>query len=153
MKIKEDIGMKGRLTLLLRNKKGEVAQGFTTRNTIVLTGRRLVAEMFANGSGANVSQIALGTGTTDTLPGDQTNSLETPLPGAEKPIGKIDVSDHDNDRVKVTLSTDFDSTEAIGALSEAGLFNSDGVMYNRVRFPTINKTDEFQLTLVWEVIF
>ena len=45
--------------------------------------------------------------------------------------------------------------EANGALTEAGLFNAAaaGVMYNRVVFPPINKTADFKLTLIWEIIF
>ncbi|MFQ4135467.1 hypothetical protein PGN35_004035 [Nodosilinea sp. PGN35] len=42
-------------------------------------------------------------------------------------------------------------------LKEAGLFNAaglnTGVMYNRVVFPGIPKTNDFKLTLVWEILF
>ena len=38
-------------------------------------------------------------------------------------------------------------------LREAGLFTEDGVMYNRVTFDTITKSDQFKLTLVWEITF
>jgi hypothetical protein len=60
-------------------------------------------------------------------------------------------------RIRVGLTASFDFGEANGPepLQEAGLFNAaaDGVMYNRVVFEPVTKTDAFKLTLLWEVVF
>jgi hypothetical protein len=55
----------------------------------------------------------------------------------------------------VTLSSTFGYDDANGKLTEAGIFNSDnqGVMYNRVVFPEISKTDKFTLSLIWKISF
>ena len=40
-------------------------------------------------------------------------------------------------------------------LREAGVFNAatGGVMYNRVVFQDVTKTDAFKLTLLWDIVF
>ncbi len=49
--------------------------------------------------------------------------------------------------------------ECNGALREAGLSTKgeaegvDPILYNRVTFDTITKSDQFRLTLVWEITF
>jgi hypothetical protein len=57
--------------------------------------------------------------------------------------------------ITVTLSSTFGYDDANGNLNEAGIFNSDngGVMYNRVVFPEISKTDKLTLSLIWKISF
>jgi hypothetical protein len=57
--------------------------------------------------------------------------------------------------ITVTLSSTFGYEDANGNLTEAGIFNSDngGVMYNRVVFPEISKTDKLTLSLIWKISF
>lgn len=57
--------------------------------------------------------------------------------------------------IQVTLSSTFGYDDANGTLTEAGIFNSEdgGVMYNRVVFPEISKTDKFTLSLIWKISF
>jgi hypothetical protein len=57
--------------------------------------------------------------------------------------------------IQVTLSSTFGYDDANGTLSEAGIFNDEsaGVMYNRVVFPEISKTDKFTLSLIWKISF
>jgi hypothetical protein len=59
-------------------------------------------------------------------------------------------------RVRVSLKALFDFGEANGAvLREAGIFTAPagGVMYNRVTFDAVTKTNAFQLTLLWDIVF
>ncbi len=57
--------------------------------------------------------------------------------------------------IQVTLSSTFGYDDANGTLTEAGIFNSEdgGVLYNRVVFPEISKTDKFTLSLIWKISF
>ena len=57
--------------------------------------------------------------------------------------------------ITVTLASTFGYDDANGTLTEAGIFNSDngGVMYNRVVFPEISKTDKLTLSLIWKISF
>jgi hypothetical protein len=156
MKINESIDMTGRLTVLKRNRANTVIDEIAADNSIVLSGRDLVAKLFINEKIAPISHIAVGTGNDPVIPA-QDEKLGTEL--FRKPIKPADASQNitttaDN-RKKVIITADLDFNEANGVLTEAGLFNAptSGVMYNRVVFPAITKTSDFKLTLIWEVVF
>jgi hypothetical protein len=156
MNICDALEMKGRLTLQKRNAANEMIEAIEANNSIVLDGRDLVAKLFINEPIAPISHVAVGTGATPVDPAADTE-LGTEL--FRKAINPIDPSQHlvttDENKKKVTITAELDFNEANGALTEAGLFNADsgGVMYNRVVFPPINKTTDFKLTLIWEIIF
>ena len=159
MNISEYIDMKGRLTLQKRNAKDEIVAEMTADNNIVLSGRDLVAKLFINEAIAPISHIAIGTGT------DPVNPAQAKLQSElfRKAINPIDPSKNlattGDNKKKVTITAELDFGEANGALTEAGLFNNadqnddKGVMYNRVVFLPINKTSDFKLTLIWEILF
>jgi hypothetical protein len=156
MILNDSIDPKGRLTLRLINRADEVVSETASHNDIVLTGRDLVAKLFINEPIAPVSHVAVGTGNAPTAPGS------TAALGAElfrKVINTINPAQHlsttQDGKKKVLISCDLDFNEANGALTEAGLFNAanNGVMYNRVVFPPVNKTSDFKLTLIWEITF
>ncbi len=61
-------------------------------------------------------------------------------------------------RVRATLKAVFDFADAndlTTPLREAGVFTaaSGGVMYNRVVFEPVTKTNAFKLTMLWDVTF
>ena len=156
MKLNDHIDMKGRLRIRMQNRMGETVLDFKADNDIVLTGRDLVARLFINEAIDPISHLAVGTGGTEVNP-EEDNTLENEL--FRKAIMPIDPTEHLTDtedgKKKVFISAELDFTEGNGALTEAGLFNSDasGVMYNRVVFAPVNKTEDFKLVLVWEIVF
>ena len=162
MKTRDTLDIKGRLTLQMRNAANEIVREVAANNSIVLSGRDLVAKQFINETIAPISHVAVGTGFTPVDPAAD-NQLENEIeisPGIfRKAINQIDPSVHltttaDN-RKKVLITAELAAEQGNAALTEAGLFNSDtgGVMYNRVVFPEINKTTDFTLTLIWEILF
>ena len=156
MKLADHMELKGRLTLHLRNTADEIVEAITVPNSIVLDGRDLVAKLFINETIDPVSHVAVGTGATPVDP-----VADTALDGElfRKTIDPIDPTLHltttPDDKKKVVITVELDFSEGNGALTEAGLFNADpgGVMYNRVVFLPINKTTDFKLTLLWEIVF
>jgi hypothetical protein len=161
MKLNDSIDMKGRLTLRLSDRDGNLVREIAADNDIVLTGRDLVAKMFAKVAIDPISHIAVGTGTTAVAPGTDT-ALNTEV--FRKPIAVIDPAKDITavgGKMRVVITTELDNSEpplggaASVALTEAGMFNAatGGVMYNRVVFPAVNKTADFKLTLVWEILF
>ena len=76
--------------------------------------------------------------------------IEEELPAAQDTVFLDGGSD-----IVVTLSSTFGYEDANGTMTEAAIFNSDngGVMYNRVVFPEISKTDKFTLSLIWKISF
>ncbi|TQM61951.1 hypothetical protein [Humibacillus xanthopallidus] len=160
--MKDRMDMAGQLTLVLRDRSGAVVLERGQPNRIVAGGRRLVAEMFAgHTTGAPrtpVSTIAVGTGST--APTDADTMLGAQR-GDRIAITKVDYGTFTDpgskvDRVRVQLSALLDFTVAndpATPLREAGLFNDANVLYSRVVFQPVTKTDTFQLTLIWEIVF
>lgn len=152
----ENHNMKGKLTLQKYDKSNQMVEQISEKNNIVLSGRDLVAKLFINENIDPISHVAVGTGTTKVDPKTDTQ-LNAEL--FRKPITKInptqDMTTTSDGRKKVKITVELDFNEAGGKLTEAGLFNAKdgGVMYNRVVFPAINKTNDFKLTLIWEILF
>jgi len=155
MKHFETIDLKGRITINQYDRHGNLFGRIEANNSIVMSGRDLVAKQFLGISTNPISHIAVGTGSDKVQP----NDLELGMELLRKPLKPVDPSLHltftDDNRRKVFLSAELDFSEGNGALTEAALFNADtnGIMYNRVVFPTVNKTPDFKLTLIWEIIF
>ncbi|NEO82094.1 hypothetical protein [Moorena sp. SIO4G3] len=164
MKIAETLDMKGRLTIQTYNPQAQLVQEVKADNSIVYTGRELVAKLFTNQTIDPIRYIALGTGgstlvnpATDTKLGQEVFRKELKPFDLGKDLKK---TGEDDKKCKIMLSVDLDFGEPGNQpveLTEAGLFNSkktgQGIMYNRVTFDTITKSDQFKLTLVWEILF
>jgi len=160
--MKEYVNMQGRLLLQLSNRDGQIVQQQRVKNRIVTTGRMLVAEHFTGQSAGDppepVSHMAVGEGGTAATDADM--ALETPR-GDRNPITGITTETFNDGgiaRVRVTLQTVFDFGQVNNPavpLREAGIFTdvTGSVMYNRVVFEPVTKTDSFRLTLFWEIIF
>jgi hypothetical protein len=155
MKLQDALDMRGRLTVQRRNAANDLVETIQVNNSIVLSGRDLVAKLFINEPIDPVSHVAVGTGSTPVAAANSALASEV----FRKAINPVDPSQHitttDNDKRRVMITAELDFAEANAALTEAGLFNAAtaGVMYNRVVFPPINKTADFKLTLIWEIIF
>ncbi len=154
--------MHGSLMLVCTDRSGQIIQRQRVKNRIVSSGRNLVAEMFsgqfAGPPPTPVTHMAVGTGTNAAADGDTALQAQR---GARKTITSTQVSQFNDagvNRVRVSLQTVFDFNEANDPaipLTEAGIFTADtgGVMYNRVVFEPVTKTNAFKLTLLWDVIF
>lgn len=156
MGLSENLDMKGRLTLQKYNKTNQMVQEIFADNNIVLSGRDLVAKLFIKENIAPISHVAVGTGRTEVDPKTDTKlNAELFRKAITKIVPNQDLTQTDGGRIKVKITTELDFGEANGALTEAGLFNANtlGVMYNRAVFSAINKTSEFKLTLIWEILF
>jgi len=156
--ITEHNDMHGALMLRLTDAKGKTVHEARYRNHIVTTGRNLVAQLFAGQQGGvpptKVTHIAVGSGVAPEADADAALATEI----ARKPITTVNYSEtveSDMKRVRTQLTTVFDFGEANGTLTEAGIFTAEtgGVMYNRVTFGAVTKTDAFKLTLIWDVVF
>lgn len=159
--MKEQNDMRGLVTLRLCDRQGRLVHHQRQRNRIVTTGRRLVAQLFA-GQVAGVPPTAvshMGVGTDDTAPSDADAALGAAR-DPRKVVSDVDyseINDSGVERIRVRLTSVFDFAEANGTdpLQEAGIFTAEtgGVMYNRVVFQPVTKTNAFQLTLLWDIVF
>lgn len=160
--------MRGRLTLHAFDRAGNPLNTLRANNSIVLPGRDLVAKLFLNEPIDPIRYIAVGTGSKKVEPNvdvqlqNEVFRKELKEVDINKDLMDVTTTDSAHTNRKIILSADLDFEEPAPPengqaynLTEAGLFNAaaGGVMYNRVQFPGINKTSDFKLTLVWEIIF
>lgn len=166
--MEERIDMRGQVMLRLTDERGWLVHQQLCRNRIVRSGRQLVAQLFggvaAGTPPTSVTHMAVGTGST--APADDQTALVAER-APRKAIAEVTYSDFDEPqpgggtvrRVRASLRAVFDFAEANGAdpLREAGIFTSGapggGVMYNRVLFDPVTKSNAFQLTLLWDITF
>ncbi len=156
MAIQDTMDIKGSLTIQKRDLNNQLVEEIRANNTIVTSGRRLVAQLFSKDFKDTikpVSQIAIG-GNDKAVSDDDLQLAEEIFRKKINPIKDNDlVLLPDSKRIKLTITADLQAGEGNGELKEAALFNEDKVMYNRVIFKPINKTSDFTLTLIWEITF
>lgn len=163
MSLRETLDISGRLTLRLHAPDGRVVDERVAHNDITLAGRQLVARLF-NGTVQEqvprVSRMCVGSS------GEAFNAEKNAL-GAVigcVPIDSVEEStvadSSSRQRKRLRITGELGTTQCNGELREAGLFTARNerdpaaeVMYNRVTFAPINKSPEFQLTLVWDILF
>lgn len=163
--MRESIEMRGALTVQVTDRSGVLVREERYGNRIVTGGRMLVAQMFGGVSGGvppnQVTHMAVGTDATP--PTDADDGLKAER-APRRPISEVDYSEITEGagqdavkRVRARLTAVFDFGDANGAapLREAGIFTAEigGVLYNRVVFEPVTKTDAFKLTLLWDIVF
>lgn len=158
MFINESNDLKGRLHFRLEDRDGRVVEAFSANNSIVFAGRDLVAKRFVGQAMEPVKTLAVGIDSTAVMGDNAGLGKEIFRKKLREFDAASDLSATPEGRVKLLVSTELDFAEGNGPLTEAGLFNSEtddptSVMYNRVTFPAVNKTADFKLTLVWEILF
>lgn len=157
----EKHGMNGSLTLRVSDREGRTIYERPHKNHIVTSGRMLVARMFGGVSSGKpptqVTHMAVGTNGDEPEDGDAALKAQRDGRKAISEVGYEEFDDGETRRVRVRLTAEFDFDEANGGvpLREAGVFNAatGGVMYNRVVFPGVTKTNAFKLTLIWDIVF
>lgn len=167
MTYQDTLDMQGYLTIQVFDRTGQLIHTSQSQNSIVYSGRDLVAKLFAQQVIAPIRYMAVGTGakavdpSTDQALENEVFRKPLKLFNASEDLTDV-VSDSTSGSVKrrcLTLKADLELTEPPNGsydLREAGLFNSEqkgGVMYNRVVFPMISKTNDFKLALQWKIIF
>jgi hypothetical protein len=163
----ESMDMRGRFTVHLTDGAGQVVHRQVRSNHIVKSGRRLVAELFGGvATGTPPTQVShVAVGTNGAPPSDDDGSLKAQR-GDPNPITEVAYTDFDEPipsttdvvkrtRVSVTAVFDFDQANGSAPLREAGLLTAatGGVLYNRVVFQPVTKTDAFKLTVLWDIVF
>ncbi|NCQ96741.1 MAG: hypothetical protein GPJ13_16585 [Microcystis aeruginosa W11-06] len=155
MAIQDTMDIKGSLTIQKRDLNNQLVEEIHANNTIVTSGRRLVAQLFSKDFKDTikpVSQIAIG-GNDKAVSDDDLQLAQEIFRKKINPIKDSDLVVLPDKRIKLTITADLQAEEGNAELKEAALFNEDKVMYNRVIFRPINKTKNFTLTLIWEITF
>ena len=160
--------MRARLTLEVTDRSGATVAARHAANSVMRQGAELVADLF-RGAGNPITHM--GVGTSDAPESDAFDTVEltneaaggqAALTGAtEVAIPPEAFGDPQVDDAKRVVHVRFRATlpdsSAVGTVREAGLLSrpesGDPVLYNRVIFAPVQKADDHELTLFWEVSF
>jgi len=144
----ENLGLSGRLTIVLKDAEGNVKESREIKNLVVNSGLAYITSRMLGTSTNVMSHMALGSGTTAASAGD--TDLGSLL-GSRKALTSSTQSGSNNESI-IYVAT-FDPGEGTGAVTEAGIFNasSSGVMLCRTVFPVVNKQAADTLQITWTV--
>lgn len=160
--MREQHGLAGRVQIVLSDPQtGAIVEERWINNHIVLSGRILLAHVFAGKTTVSSLKIVIGTGKKDDKPEDGDNTLVHQL---DDQVANAEVltsfDDGDTKKAKVSVEATFPANKLSGdetqALTEAGIVlmsNGKDILYNRVIFPVINRSAALDMTFRWEVIF
>ena len=161
--------MRALLQLDLRDSGGRLLARRQAHNAVMRSGAMLVAQLFTGG-GAGITHMGVGTSDaaesdtfataalTNTAAGGQpalTGDTEVALPEGTF-TNRIQL-DEARRLAQVRFHATLPESAAVGTVREAGLLSraegADPVLYNRVIFAPVQKGDDHELTLFWEVAF
>lgn len=147
-KINETPKATGLVTVVKTNSFGETVEQFTVPNLVVTTGKAHIAEKIVAGPGVptSMSNMAIGTGSANPAAGDTALGTE---------VNRQVLSGSQVNGSQITYTAQFAAGEGTGAITEAGIFNSNtsggGTMLCRVVFPVVNKGSGDSIAITWTV--
>jgi len=141
---KENIHVKGKVSLTLRNAFDEIVEVRDAENLITNAGFDFICDVMGNPTQPNdMGWIAVGSGVTPA------NVTDTAL---EHELGRVaNTYSHTPGTKTYTASGTFASGVATGPITEAGLVNAStgGTLLNRQTFDVINKGANDSLEVKW----
>lgn len=152
-KVNEKISAKGTVSLILRDRFGNIKQEQTVSNIITATGIAHMANRISGVSTpAAMGWMAIGTGNTAAAVGNTLLVTEVARV-ALSPAVSLSTTTEANDTINYQAT--FGAGVATGALTEAGVFGvvtaNTGPMLNRLVFSVINKGALDSLAITWKV--
>lgn len=149
--------MRAQLRIEVRRRGGgELVAVREAPNAVLQGGATLLARLFAR-QGGGITHM--GVGTSD-APEGETFATAALADAVEVPIApeafQIEAPDALRRVVRVRVRATVPAPDAVGTIREAALLSRDGdaaTLYNRVTFAAIDKGDDHELTLFWEIGF
>ena len=157
--------MRAQLRVELADRSGRIIATRQAHNAVMREGAKLIARLF---TGEQVPITHMVVGTSDEPESDTYNTLAlaNPTDGPDMLKGGVTATipqesmltsiDEPRRLVVVRVRGTMPDTAAVGRIREAGLMarTEDGdILYNRVTFAPIDKGDDHELSLFWEVTF
>lgn len=144
----ESLKVKGRLSIVLRDKDGNVKDERDVDNLVVNAGLAYIISRMVGTAKSVMSHMALGSGTTAAA-ASQTDLVS--VLGSREALDSTTIAGANNNQVVYVSS--FEAGDATGAVTEAGIFNAAtaGDMLCRTVFPVVNKAADDALTVTWTI--
>ena len=142
--IEENLKLKGRVAMVLRDKDGNVKDEQEINNLVVDSGLDFIASRMKDTTDAAMSHMAIGSGTTAAAAGDTALGTE---------LGRVSLTSTTVTSNEVAYVATFAAGTGTGAVTEAGLFNasSGGDMLCRTVFSVVNKAADDSLQITWTI--
>jgi hypothetical protein len=146
--INENLKLSGQLDIVLKDKAGKIKDTRTCKNLIVNSGLAYIASRMKGTDKAVMSHMALGSSTTAPAEG-QTDLIS--MLGSRESLDSTVIEGANDHKIKYTCG--FETGDATGAITEAGIFNaaSGGDMLCRTKFSVVNKAAEDTMSVTWTI--
>jgi hypothetical protein len=146
--INEKLKLSGELSIVLKDKDGNVKDNRQVKNLVVDSGLAFIISRMAGTDKGVMSHMALGAGTTAAA-ATQTDLVS--MLGAREALDTTTILGTKNEKVQYVCS--FEAGDATGAVTEAGIFNasSAGDMLCRTVFDVVNKAADDTMTVTWVI--
>lgn len=147
--IQENVKVTGQLNIQLMDLNGHIKQDLLIPNLVVTSGKNFIAaRMKDTGSPAQMSHMAVGTGTTAATTADTLLGAEIARVALATAGGTVATN-------VVTHIATFNPGTGTGAITEAGIFNSGTAntvtMLCRTVFAVVNKGADDTMSITWTV--
>lgn len=143
--LNDNLKLRGDVSIVLKNSKGEVKDTRNVKNLIVDAGLNVIMTRLANTSVGVMSHMAVGTNNLTPAAG-QTDLLG--MAGVREVLDSTTVSAN-----TITYVASFEAGKGTGGLVEAGIFNSNsgGDMLCRTTFPIVTKGADDVMSITWTI--
>lgn len=146
--INENLKLSGQLSILLKDKAGNVKDTREVKNLVVNAGLAFIISRMQGTTKDVMSHMALGSSTTAAVAG-QTDLVS--MLGAREAIDTVTTTGANNEKVRYVCS--FEAGDGTGAVTEAGIFNAaaGGDMLCRTVFDVVNKAADDTMAITWTI--
>lgn len=146
--INEYLKLSGQLSIVLKDKAGNVKDSREVKNLVVNAGLAFIISRMQGTAKEVMSHMALGSSTTAAVAG-QTDLVS--MLGAREAIDTVTTTGANNEKVRYVCS--FEAGDGTGAVTEAGIFNAaaGGDMLCRTVFDVVNKAADDTLAITWTI--
>jgi hypothetical protein len=140
-----NLSVKGRLSVVLRDADGNVKQSQDIPNLVVSSGLAFIASRMKDATATAMTHMAVGSGTTAAAAGN--TALVTQI-GSRVTLTSTTVTAN-----SVAYVASFAAGTGTGAITEAGIFNAStaGTMLCRTVFSVVNKGADDTLQITWTI--
>lgn len=146
--INEKLKLSGQLSIVLKDKNGNIKDERLVKNLVVNSGLAYITSRMVGTDKSVMSHMGLGSSTTAA---DATQTDLVSILGSREALDSSTVSGTNNEKVVYVAS--FEPGDATGAVTEAGIFNAatGGDMLCRTVFAVVNKQSDDSISVTWTI--
>lgn len=144
--VKDSLKVTGEVNIKLLDSNGNIKQEIQKSNLVVTTGKQFITSRLVSNTSLPMNHMAIGHGTNPATLGDAQLS-------SESGNGRVSIATPTISGSTLTFTGIFPGTYGEGAITEAGIFNSNagGTMLCRTVFPAVQKEQDDTIAISWAI--